>query len=44
MKIENLIEENYEKLNDNDIYIWNYISIYYADRYIFDSIVYCTMY
>ena len=25
MKIENLIEENYEKLNDNDIYIWNYI-------------------
>lgn len=25
MKIETLVEENYDKLNDNDIYIWNYI-------------------
>lgn len=25
MKLESLIEENYEKLNENDLYIWNYI-------------------
>ena len=25
MRLESLIEENYEKLNENDLYIWNYI-------------------
>lgn len=25
MKLEMLIDENYEKLNENDLYIWNYI-------------------
>lgn len=25
MKLETLINENYEKLNENDLYIWNYI-------------------
>lgn len=25
MKLEELVNENYDKLNDNDLYIWNYI-------------------
>ncbi|MDR3593891.1 MurR/RpiR family transcriptional regulator [Clostridium sp.] len=25
MRLESLIKENYEKLNENDLYIWNYI-------------------
>lgn len=25
MKLEELVNRNYQQLNDNDLYIWNYI-------------------
>ena len=26
MKLEELVNRNYQQLNDNDLYIWNYIN------------------
>ena len=28
MKLEELVNRNYQQLNDNDLYIWNYIIHY----------------